>query len=116
MKTQIILLVGMLLIGASSFASDKNSTKEDAHVSNAITSLSGIITDEATGESLVGVKVVLEGTDQVAYTDFDGMFKFEGIKSGEYTVSCDYISYEDKEATINTKKDNEVAIKLHMEE
>ncbi len=116
MKAQIILLVGMLLIGASSFASDKNINKEDAAASNAITSISGTITDEATGESLVGVKVVLEGTDQVAYTDFDGMFKFDGVRAGEYTVSCDYISYEDKEALVDTKKDNDVAIKLQMED
>lgn len=112
MKAQILILVGLLMIGSGTFAKNKNNTKETEVASNAITSISGTITDEATGENLVGVKVVLEGTDKVAYTDFDGMFKFEGINKGTYKLSADYISYTEKEATIDTQSSSEVSIKL----
>ncbi len=112
MKTQIILLVALLMIGVSSFANNKNNTKPTAAADNAITSISGTITDEVTGENLVGVKVVLEGTDKVAYTDFDGIFTFDGVTKGTYTMSVDYISYTDAEKTIDTKEEKEVSIKM----
>ncbi|MCU4165326.1 beta-sandwich domain-containing protein [Carboxylicivirga caseinilyticus] len=115
MKTQIILLVGLLFIGVNSFANNKDNKKDADASTSAITSLSGIITDEATGENLAGVKVILEGTDQVAYTDFDGIFTFDNVKKGTYTLKSDYISYADKKTTIDTKKDTKVAIKLEAE-
>lgn len=112
MKTQIILLVALLMVGVNSFANNKNNTKESAKAESAITSISGTITDEATGENLVGVKVILEGTDKVAYTDFDGMFTFDGVTKGTHTMSVDYISYADMEKTIDTKNEKDVAIQL----
>nr|WP_321406941.1 DUF2012 domain-containing protein [uncultured Carboxylicivirga sp.] len=115
MKTQIILLVGLLFIGVNSFANNKDNKKDADASTSAITSLSGIITDEATGENLAGVKVILEGTDQVAYTDFDGIFTFDNVEKGTYTLKSDYISYADKKTTIDTKKDTKVAIKLEAE-
>ncbi len=116
MKTQIILLVGLLLIGVSSFANNEDNKKDAETSTTAITSLSGTISDEATGENLAGVKVILEGTDQVAYTDFDGIFTFKDIKKGTYTLKSDYISYADKKTTVDTKKDCNVSIKLQAEQ
>ncbi|MCU4174688.1 carboxypeptidase-like regulatory domain-containing protein [Carboxylicivirga sp. N1Y90] len=112
MKAQILLIAALFLFASSTLANDKNDVKEKVSAANAITSISGTITDEVSGESLVGVKIVLEGTDKVAYTDFDGMFKFEGISNGVYTMSVDYVSYKDKAQSIDTKKTSDVAIKL----
>nr|WP_321450097.1 carboxypeptidase-like regulatory domain-containing protein [uncultured Carboxylicivirga sp.] len=115
MKTQIILLVGLLMIGLNSYADNKNNKRDAEASANAITSISGTITDEVTGESLAGVKVILEGTEQVAYTDFDGIFTFDNIKKGTYTLKSDYISYADKKTTVDTQKDSKVSIKLEVE-
>lgn len=112
MKAQILLLAALFLVASSTIANNKNEVKEKENAANAITSISGTITDEVSGESLAGVKIVLEGTDKVAYTDFDGIFKFDDVSKGVYTMSVDYVSYSDKAQSVDTEKTSEVAIKL----
>ena len=58
--------------------------------------LEGRIKDKDSGEYLAGVMVKIEGTDKMAYTDFDGKFSIDGIPPGEYKIVTDYISYEKK--------------------
>lgn len=112
MKT-IILGVTILLFSVNAFASDKK--EKSAESDNAATVvLTGSITDENSGESLVGVEVQLDGTDLKTYTDFDGKFSFKNVKPGDYKLTANYISYEKKsrELELNTKQ-NEIKIKLH---
>lgn len=74
----------------------------------------GNVSDEDTGEKLVGVEVKLEGTTKKAYTDFDGNFVFEEVMPGEYSISASYISYEKqktKKQTIDIFT-SELAVKL----
>ncbi|MBN2486359.1 MAG: carboxypeptidase regulatory-like domain-containing protein [Bacteroidales bacterium] len=54
----------------------------------------GIVIDKITGETLVGVKVVIEGIEHEVYTDFDGRFEFTGIKPGKYNVICNLVTYQ----------------------
>ncbi len=63
---------------------------------NAAVMLNGSVIDQTTHEALVGVKVELEGTNQVTYTDFDGNYSFENVKPGTYNVAASYVSYEKK--------------------
>ncbi len=53
----------------------------------------GTIIDETTGETLVGVTVVVKGTTQGASTDLDGKFSID-IAAGVYDVQVSYISYK----------------------
>lgn len=112
MKAKIILLAATLLIGFSNIeAKEKGTTKETN--AKLTTSISGTITDAATGESLVGVKVVLEEINTVVYTDFDGNFQFNDVTVGDYTVTTNYISYKTEEKiSVNTENDKELQIKL----
>ena len=55
--------------------------------------ITGQVNDNATGESLAGVTVAIEGTDQTTYTDLDGNFKFKGMLPGKYNLVFSYISY-----------------------
>ena len=55
--------------------------------------ITGQVNDNATGESLAGVIVAIEGTDQTTYTDLDGNFKFKGMLPGKYNLVFSYISY-----------------------
>lgn len=114
MKAQTLLVAVLVFIASATFAAEKNKSKEIVSTANAMTSISGTITDDLTGESLAGVKVVLKETNQVAYTDFDGMFAFEGVLQGEYTVTADFISYDEKATAVNTQEDNSLAIKLEL--
>ncbi len=73
----------------------------DNHAANSEMSytLSGVVLDKFTGETLAGVAVALEGTDIVSYTDFDGIFHIPGVYSGNHKLSFRYISYKQEVQT-----------------
>ncbi|MEM8560540.1 MAG: carboxypeptidase-like regulatory domain-containing protein, partial [Bacteroidota bacterium] len=48
--------------------------------------LSGTVTDAASGEPLVGVNVYLQGTTIGAATDTDGMYAIQALRPGNYVV------------------------------
>ena len=52
----------------------------------------GVIIDDETGETLIGVNVVLKGTTNGASTDLDGAFSIRA-QEGTYELSATYISY-----------------------
>lgn len=56
--------------------------------------ISGKVVDIKTGESLVGVAVAIEGTDQKVYTDLDGNFTINSIDPGSYNLVLSLISYK----------------------
>lgn len=100
------LLMSVLLFGCVvfSFAAKKESKKENAADATEVTTINGQVLDQRTNETLVGVKVELKGTGQVAYTDFDGKYNFENVKPGTYVLTASYISYE--ESTVEDLKLN----------
>ena len=91
MKAILSILFVFTLV-FSSFADGKDDGDNTAKPLTV--NVSGNVTDAVTGETLVGVKIELEGTSQKTYTDFDGNFSFENIIPGEYNISASYISYE----------------------
>ena len=56
--------------------------------------LKGTITDEKTGETLIGATVLLEGSTKGSITDFDGNYTIPSIAPGTYNIICSYVSYE----------------------
>lgn len=91
MKKSLFTLALMALF-AVAWASN-NDSDGDTEKAETI-SISGHISDQETNEALVGVKVTLEGTDEVVYTDFDGTYTFEDITPGVYNLCASYISYQ----------------------
>jgi len=55
--------------------------------------LSGVVTDGSTGDPLIGVNIVIEGTTLGASTDIDGYFVILNIPAGNYNVNFNYIGY-----------------------
>ncbi len=104
-----ILLVGLMV---NTYAVKKENKKESAADNTELTTISGQVLDQRTNETLVGVKVALKGTDKVAYTDFDGKYRFEKVRPGTYVLTASYISYEEsnvQELKLN-KNTNQVNI------
>ena len=62
--------------------------------------ITGVITDAATGESLPGANVTLEGTRKGATTDAEGRYLILAVDPGMYTIAATMVGYgtEKKEA------------------
>jgi len=56
--------------------------------------ISGIVKDVSTGETMPGVNVVIEGTLRGASTGPDGEFKISSVVPGTYSISFTFISYK----------------------
>lgn len=59
--------------------------------------LKGLVTDETTGEPLIGATVSIGTIGTV--TDFDGFYSMS-VPNGTHTLQCSYVSYANKEVTI----------------
>ena len=55
--------------------------------------ISGQVTDAATGESLPGVNVSIEGTTQGSVTDAEGFYDILNVRPGTYDVRASFIGY-----------------------
>ncbi|RPH93319.1 TonB-dependent receptor, partial [candidate division KSB1 bacterium] len=56
-------------------------------------SLNGLIVEAETGEPLIGVNVMLQGTSLGAASDLDGRFQVRNIPAGTYDVAATAIGY-----------------------
>ena len=54
----------------------------------------GIVTDEASGEALVGTNVLIDGTDLGAATDENGEYFILNVAPGTYTMRAEIIGYK----------------------
>jgi len=61
---------------------------------NLFGTLSGVIVDQGTKETIIGANVLIMGTDFGTSTDFDGFFALNNVPAGKYTVQISYIGYE----------------------
>jgi outer membrane receptor protein involved in Fe transport len=61
--------------------------------------LTGTVVDAETGETLIGVNVVLEGTLKGTSTDLDGRYTIRAIEPGTYTLLVSYISFQKQTIT-----------------
>ena len=62
--------------------------------------VSGYVVNSQTGETLIGVNVLVKGTGRGAASDGNGFFRITGLKKGEYALRFTYIGYEQKETVI----------------
>jgi len=57
--------------------------------------VSGYVVDEETGETIIGVNVMIEGTDLGASTDQNGFFIVRGLSPGRTSIFFSHIAYID---------------------
>ncbi len=55
--------------------------------------ITGTVTDEATGEPLIGANVLVEGTSFGAATDTEGRYLIMGIDVGTYVLRVEFIGH-----------------------
>jgi hypothetical protein len=84
-------IIGLMLI--------LNTYTSLAQMGSYVGSIKGTATDEATGESLPGVTVIVEGTTLGASANVDGQFEIRNLKPGTYNLKISYISYNPRTIT-----------------
>ena len=72
---------------------------QSAQAQNATGSISGTVVDSESGETLIGVNVVLEGTLKGTATDIDGKYILKAVEPGTYTLVVSYISFTTQRIT-----------------
>lgn len=77
---KVIFLITALLITANLYAQESGK-------------IIGTVVDAETGETLIGVNVVIEGTIQGTATDFDGNYQIRRVAAGTYNIVASYLSY-----------------------
>ena len=87
MKRLILGFILLLLMGTSALATTAGK-------------ITGVITDAATGETLPGANVTLEGTRKGATTDTEGRYLILAVDPGMYSLTATMVGYgtEKKEA------------------
>lgn len=80
--THRYLLVLLLVAGLLGVAHAGNTGK-----------IAGVIKDAQTGETLVGVNVIVEGTTMGAATNIDGQYYILNIPPGKYTLAASAVGY-----------------------
>ncbi len=73
--------------------------------------ITGVVTDEATGQPIPGVNVLVKNTTIGASTDFDGIYTLSKVPVGS-TLVFSYIGYQNFEAYVS----DESAINVSMKE
>ena len=77
--------------------------------------IAGIVTDKQTGEPLVGVNILVEGTERGASTNMDGRFVILNMPPGIYTLRAIMIGYAEVRVTeVKITSDLTTTINIQM--
>ena len=96
-KTQIVLVP------------EKTQEKQIQSASGQVHKVSGTVTDESTGETLVGVSVFVEGTKTGVITDMNGKFTID-LPGSSSALVFSYIGYITKKASVGKQSIIKVAL------
>lgn len=64
-------------------------------------SITGVVSDRSTGETLPGANVIIQGTTTGASTGIDGSFTLQNVPAGEVRLSASFIGYVPSTITVN---------------
>lgn len=70
--------------------------KDPKQETSKVVKITGQVVDQLTGETLAGVKISINETNEIIYTDFDGEFQVQCDLSQKPEISASMISYEGK--------------------
>jgi TonB-dependent starch-binding outer membrane protein SusC len=87
----ILLVLSLLFITTASFSQNEANLRK----------ISGTVTDSQTGESLIGVSVIVKGASQGTITNLNGQFNLQVPKSTTLVLS--YVGYVPQEIQIKTQ-------------
>ena len=83
---KLIILVSFIFMSSTLFAQTLN--------------VKGLVTDAVTGETLLGVNVIVKNSSKGDVTDFDGNYKISAVPKGSILVFS-YLGYQTKEVVVD---------------
>lgn len=78
------------------------------------TMLRGTVTDASTGEPLIGINVVIQGTSRGAATDTKGQFRIVGIPERSFAVKVSCVGYEPQVTEVDFSKSKDVQMNFKL--
>ena len=71
---------------------------------------------EETGEALIGVNIIVKGTQEGTVTDTNGIAVLGNLPDGEVEIGISYVGFEEKEINLHFPQDNNKTIEIELEE
>ncbi len=93
MKTVQIVILALLAAFTAAFAQG---------------TITGVVSDSAKADPLIGANVYLVGTALGSVSDIEGKFRIVGVPAGSYTLRISYIGYRTKNLAIQISGDQQV--------
>lgn len=79
--------------------------------------ITGKVISARSGEALVGASVTIENLKRTVVTDLNGIYNFNNVPAGTYSIACSYISYSSKQISDVALKAGEVfTLNIALEE
>ena len=92
-------------------ANTEAKTSNSQIVSLSSCTLSGTILDTESNETLAGATIIIDGKKY--YSDFDGNFHIDALKSGKHKLSVELISYKATQMEVEVSAlDKDLVVKL----
>jgi hypothetical protein len=79
-------------------------------------SIKGKVLDARTGEELIGVNVVIEGTKTGASTELDGFFEIKNVPPGQIVLVATYIGYQNEKTTVTVSPGRQASVTIRIKE
>ncbi|MEX0648739.1 MAG: SusC/RagA family TonB-linked outer membrane protein [Balneolaceae bacterium] len=76
--------------------------------------VTGQVTDSETGETLIGVNILIEELGLGTSTNADGSFELPNVPAGEYQLEARYIGYNTLQRTVTITDNEETVLNLQM--
>jgi len=80
-----------------------------------VKSISGIVKEKSTGESLPYATVIIEGIGKGTMTNTDGYFTLHDLRGSEVTVTVQYLGYRTQSVSWNSKQAGTQLIVIELE-
>lgn len=77
--------------------------------------ISGTVTDSATGDPLADVTIGVEGTRLTTKTQVDGRFTLDDVPAGAYTVQARLLGYAPQRQTVTVRGDETVTLRFALQ-
>jgi len=65
--------------------------------------ISGTVTDESSGDALIGANILIDGTSTGTVSDYDGNFTLDIPSTGETTLNVSYTGYQDRQIAVGNQ-------------